>query len=659
MSRILLYILVFFTPFLFVQNTNELFEFPKMYFVYFVGSLFIVVTALGRLWGVGYDDRKVIIRGVFKGGLSFFVGLLVASFILSTLFSMHLYTSIWGYFSRFNGGLVSVLLFYGIYWSTKNVQPLIPQILRLVAFTMFPISVYAILQHFGLGGKWESDTTARAFATFGQPNWYSAYCAMVLPIILYFGFSEQRWFNRVGWFALFTLGFGGFWYAYSVSGIIGLIASLGLLLALNFKLVKKNWLTLAVVALICLVFALLNPGMFKQKIGDAFIDGEKFVQARLKKPADVAPQTIVATPPEIADSISIQYAVTDSGAIRKGIWKGALNLAISSPKIFLIGAGPETFPYEFQKFRPVSLNYSSEWNYILNKPHNYYLELLTQNGILGFLIYLAIIIKVLLVKHRLLTPVLFGLFVTNIFSWPTVSTSLLFWVLLALLDNNRMGISEGGGGRAPQDALLKVFRTSSLPRLTASIILITIYIFLGVQFGKHYLADLASKKSQKYFDQGNVQQALGYSDKSIKLNPYEPFYYRTWAKTFILQTTGQGIDTTNSLKALALKDMLQAQEMNPRNLSTLRGLVPLYYFLALQDVGSVAKNDATGNNIDHFYLEIAQNYYKNLSIDYPSDVGVLTLVAKYQKMLGLTIDYGNTVAQIKILRPDLLDWYLK
>lgn len=663
-SRILLYGLVFFTLFLFVQNTNELFEFPKMYFVYFAGSLLIVVTVLGRFWGARYNDRRLITRDVFKGDFSKLLGFFVGSFIVSTIFSTHPYTSIWGYFSRFNGGLVSVLIFFGIHWSTKKIQPSAPQILRIIALTVFPISIYAVLQHFGLGGKWESDTTARAFSTFGQPNWYCAYCAMVLPIILYFGLEDKNGrFNKIGWFMLFVLGFGGFWYSFSVSGILGLTVSLGLLMALSFNTVKKNWSTLVVVGSICLLFAFLNPGIFKQKINDAFIDGERFIQSLVKKPAEAVRQENMATSlgqggdsieGNGVDSVSVQYAVTDSGFIRKGIWKGALNLATSSPKVFLVGTGPETFPYEFQKFRPASLNYSSEWNYILNKPHNYYLELLTQNGVLGLLIYLAIVIKVLLAKHRFLTPALFGLFVTNIFSWSTVSTSLLFWIFLALLITD----DDKGEGRRSERLSAERLEEPSPPRIFVSIVLITAYIFLNVQFAKQYLADTASKRSQKYFDQGNVQQALEYASKSVKLNPNEPFYYRTRAKTYILQTTGQNIDTTNSLKALALKDMLKAQELNPQNLSTLRSLVPLYYFLSLKDISSATKEVASDVEIDPFYLGMMQYYYKSLVTNYPMDVGVLALVSKYQKMLGLTFDYENTVGQIKVLRPDLLDWYL-
>ncbi|MFA5776377.1 MAG: O-antigen ligase family protein [Patescibacteria group bacterium] len=637
-SRILLQCLVFITPFVFVQNTNELFEFPKMYFVYLVGSTLVMVSIV-------MTNKS----DVFKADFSKLLGLFVGSFIVSTIFSAHLYTSVWGYFSRFDGGLISILIFFGIYWSTKRIQPSTPQILRIVALTVLPISVYAILQHFGLGGKWESDTTTRAFSTFGQPNWYSAYCAMVLPIILYLGLEEKiRWISKVGWLLLFIFGFSGFWYSYSVSGILGLTVSMCLLLAFNFDAVKRSWSTLVVVTSICLLFAFLNPGIFKQKINDAFTDTitpllrvDK-IDTVTQAPAGFSVERVGGGRDDGSG-----YAVTDSGFIRKGIWRGALNLAISSPKTFLIGTGPETFPYEFQKFRPASLNYSSEWNYILNKPHNYYLELLTQNGIIGLVIYLAIVIKVLLTKHRFLAPALFGLFITNIFSWPTVSTSLLFWVFLALLT-----IDGGDGkGRRPEKLSPERFEGPFPSRLIMSILIITGYIFLNVQFAKQYLADTVSKKSQKYFEQGDVQKALECADKSVKLNPKEPFYYRTRAKTYILQTTGQNINATNSLKALALKDMLRARELNPQNLATLRGLVSLYYFLSLKDISSAT--------VDPFYLGMTQYYYKNLSTNYPTDVGVLVLVAKYQNMLGFTVDYQNTIGQIKTLRPDLLDWYLK
>ena len=71
---------------------------------------------------------------------------------------------------------------------------------------------------------------------------------------------------------------------------------------------------------------------------------------------------------------------------------------------------------------------------MFNKPHNYYLELFANTGFLGLLAYLILIFKMLRSKHTVIVPSLIALFVSNIFSWPTVATALLFWVFLALLE---------------------------------------------------------------------------------------------------------------------------------------------------------------------------------------------------------------------------------
>lgn len=711
-SRALLYGLIFLTPFIFTTNTNEVFEFPKMYFVYFAGALLALVTSLGRLWGLrGLEqkaDEEKKLCDTKPVGFTLLVGLCVASFIVSSIFSTHPYTSIWGYFSRFNGGLVSVLIFFGIYLSTLYLRPKTHDVLKTISFTLIPISIYATMQHFGFGGSWATDITVRAFSTFGQPNWYGAYCAVVLPIVLYLALENRRVKERSGWFLLFVIGFTGFWFSYSVSGILGLAVSLALVVLLNFKLTKGTWAPILAVASICLSVALVNPGIFKQKLSDALID-LRFTSPVSKdelrtKATDTttAPQTTVLQDSQIKvsnqtapDSLQpyqqstpnqqpelTNYRLTDSGFIRKGIWQGAVKLWHMSPKNFLLGTGPETFPYEFQKVRPTSLNYSSEWNYILNKPHNYYLELLAQNGLIGLLCYLAIIVKVLLKKHQIFTPALVGLFVTNIFGWPTVSTTLLFWIFLALLnlDNGQIrpvnddksrndykgyDVYNTGGMSQSKDFrdVNKVSHSSQVVVPTVAYILIPIlfvliYGYLSIQFTKQYLADMYSKASDSFFESGESGKALDFSTKSVTLNPNEPFYYRQRAKTYMLTTVGQLEDRTAYIKALAYKDVVTAYDLNPQNLATLRGEIPLYYFLALKDLSATAKNQSQDAQTDPYYLQVARAYYLNLSQNYPNDVGVQTQVAKYQKMLGLLNDNKNTVSRVRILRPDLLEWYL-
>ena len=692
----LVYGLLVLTPFLFSGAFNEAFEFPKMYFVYFVGSLLILLTVFGRLWGAGdgmktdeinqsptppsdrqYGKAAYLQHGFtcLHGGFNLLAGLFVFSFILSTIFSGHLYTSLWGYFSRFNGELVSVLIFFGLYWTILQLKPKTQSVLKSVALTVLPISLYSIMQHFGLGGTWTTDTTTRAFSTFGQPNWYATYCTMILPIVLYLALNykdlkqgsstpNKPSLLDFGWYGLYALGFAGFWFAYSVSGIIGLVTSSSLVLILNKSATLKNWRRLAVLLTVCCTIALTNPGIFKQRVDDVVKDivtshNKSTIQTSIgtdtlnssteNPPEEIPPIDQADLSPQAKPT---EYNLSDSGFIRKGIWEGTVELWLASPKNLLIGIGPEIFPYEFQFFRPASLNYSSEWNFILNKPHNYYLELLTQNGLLGLLIYLAIVVKVLLAKHPVLTPTLIGLFVTNIFGWPTVYTTLLFWIFLALLALKT----------SPTDLSIR----PSVPFKTVFTVLIVSFYFYGnILFGRQLLSDMFSKASESYFEAGESQKALDYNNKSLGLNPNEPFYYRQRAKTYVLTLVGQPKEQIDRIKALAYKDVTTAESLNPKNLATLRGNISLYYFLALKDlVDATANPDQIDQEVsvptptDPHYRKLADDYYTKLSQEYPNDVGLQTQIAKYQKLLGLKSEYNETLQKVKNLRPDLLDWYL-
>ncbi len=733
----LIYGLLFLTPFLFSSAFNEAFEFPKMHFVYFAGSLLILLAVLKRLWGSGdginncqltqavccnslhrkpslcsgrlhpppnggsftqgiiktdeldqsptfpndrqHDGFAYLHHGFVRlhGDYTLLAGLFVFSFILSTIFSSHLHTSTWGYFSRFNGGLVSVLIFFGLYWAILQIKPKAQDMLRMIALTILPISLYSIMQHFGLGETWTTDTTTRAFSTFGQPNWYATYCAMVLPIVLYFALNHKNLkqsssashkFSLLdyGWYVLYALGFTGFWFAYSISGIIGLITSSVLVLILNKGATLKNWRRLTILLAVCCAIALINLGIFKQRINDVLKDiltnhNQSIIQSStgtdmLNGPTGNPPENIPSanqTDPSQQTKLA-QYNLSDSGFIRKGIWKGTIKLWTASPKNLLIGTGPETFPYEFQFFRPASLNYSSEWNFILNKPHNYYLELLAQNGLLGLLIYLAIVAKVLLAKHPTLTPGLAGLFVINIFGWPTVYATLLFWTFLALLALKTN----------PPDPTTGQL---SVPLRTAlTLLIVSLYLYANILFGRQILADMFSKASDNYFGMGESQNALAYSNKSVELNRNEPYYYRQRAKTYILTLVGQPKEQTEHIKALAYNDILTATNLNPKNLATLRGNISLHYFLALEDLVNTANNFGRADSdtpatisTDPRYLSLASDYYTILSRNYPNDVGVQTQVAKYQKLLGLKSEYEETLQKVEGLRPDLLVWYLR
>ena len=400
------------TPLIFVSNTNELYEFPKMFFVYFLGVVIVSSFLIYRV----FRPKPLKFPSIF-------VLLVLFSTVLSTIFSEHLYTSVWGYYTRFNGGLVSVLVFFGIYFSAVNLfsKEDLCKLLKFSLLPIIPISIYGISQHYGFQFLWGESPVGRAFSTFGQPNWLAQYIGMLLLVCLFLVVSEGR---SIFWSAVYLLGFGCLWFTYSVSGLVGCVTGFCVFMVLFFRSKKFDKGTLRVVLLLVFVsvlIAVFNLGLFKDRLHDVFYDMRKLFSR-----TETYALEETTTPQD--------YKISDPGFIRFGLWKGTWQLITSSPKVFFLGTGPETYPYAFQPFRPRQLNYSSEWDFVFNKPHNYYLQIWSEFGLFGLAVGLLIISWTLRKAASFLLPGFVAFYVSNFFGWPVVATSLLFWLWLAYLE---------------------------------------------------------------------------------------------------------------------------------------------------------------------------------------------------------------------------------
>lgn len=423
--RRIFYILVFFTPLVYSNLTKEIFEFNKMFFVYFLGTTAIF------LFIVSYVIKPFKLKTP-----NIFVLLFVATNLGATILSSHFYTSVWGYYSRFNGGMVSILVFFGLYFAGMHVldydkKDFNEKLWYAAALALIPIGLFSLLQLITLG------TNTRVYSTFGQPNWLAAYVTMLMPLTL-FRATRHRGLSSVFFYSLFILGFVSMWLSYSLSGLLGFLSGILAFLYINKKLFLKNTQNLKqliVVLLVCIGFAFLTPGIYRQKAKDVFFDVNKVWKIRSMEQSVSNENTLNRDSADIELSIvGSNEQISDPGFIRTHLWKGTLSLATATSKNFLVGTGPETFTYEFQDYRPKELNYSSEWNYILNKPHNYYLEILAESGIFALAFYIGIIFWSVRKKHPFITPGLIAFFVTNFFGFPVVGTSLLFWVFVGGLN---------------------------------------------------------------------------------------------------------------------------------------------------------------------------------------------------------------------------------
>jgi len=187
--------------------------------------------------------------------------------IISTLLSSNFYTSFFGYYSRFNDGLLSHIVLFGLYFVgiNKLEKEDFEKILKILIFTILPISFLGLSQYFS--------GVERVYSTLGQPNWLAQYLSMLLLLVLYLIFKEDLKKLKI-WFVIYVLGFYCLWVTYSTSGILSFFAgSLILLTGIIKERNKEEHFTikLALILFVTFLIAFLNLGMFKDKLNDAFL----------------------------------------------------------------------------------------------------------------------------------------------------------------------------------------------------------------------------------------------------------------------------------------------------------------------------------------------------------------------------------------------------
>ena len=136
-------VLLAFTPLFFITSTEEIFEFNKMCLVYGL------TIAVAGAWAVKMlSERKIIWAKTF---FDLPLVLFYLSQLAATLFSMHPWTSIFGYYARFNAGLLPLTCYLILYYAlVSNFK--VSDLKRLFKWTFiaaFLVSLWGILEHFG------------------------------------------------------------------------------------------------------------------------------------------------------------------------------------------------------------------------------------------------------------------------------------------------------------------------------------------------------------------------------------------------------------------------------------------------------------------------------------------------------------------------------
>ncbi|MDE2589300.1 MAG: O-antigen ligase family protein [Patescibacteria group bacterium] len=392
------YLLFLFVPLIFVGDTSELFEFNKMWLT------FILTLVIGGAWiSKMIVERRFLLKRTM---LDIPIGLFLLSQIISTIFSMDRHISWWGYYSRFNGGLLSTITYIFLYYAfvTNVVKKYVNRMLLVTVSSGIITALWGLPSHFGYDPTcylfrgtfdvacWTSafQPQVRMFSTLGQPDWFGAYLSIVIPLALFYAFDsmwKKRWITTV-FFALVSLLFyADLIFANSKSTFVAMIVGFVFMFAaLIFNarriLTKFYGLWIAIVLLAVTTFI----------IGTPFAQLSKYSLAgMLPAPAPTqqkATSTATSASSPTANAITGEIGGTDSGKIRELVWRGAIEAWLHHP---FFGTGVETFAFAYYQYRPAAHNLTSEWDYLYNKAHNEYLNYLATTGAFGLLTYLGII----------------------------------------------------------------------------------------------------------------------------------------------------------------------------------------------------------------------------------------------------------------------------
>ena len=138
------YLLLFLVPLFFLTTTSELFEFPKIILTYYLAT---IITAA---WAADCILQKRLIFRRTPLDVPLLIFLITQSF--SFFFSISTHVSWYGYYSRFNGGLASLITSALLCWAAVTYMDR-RSTLKSIAYCLVPsallVSIYGALEHFG------------------------------------------------------------------------------------------------------------------------------------------------------------------------------------------------------------------------------------------------------------------------------------------------------------------------------------------------------------------------------------------------------------------------------------------------------------------------------------------------------------------------------
>ena len=485
--------------------------------------------------------------------MDIFVLAFLAVAILSAIFSVDKNSSIYGFYGRFNNGLLGLLSLGALYFLiTNNVGEKkieISKILKLFLWSSFLIILTGYFSVFSVWAKINN--------------------LIPLPQTM-----VQQTFNPVAgsleglsvFLAVFTVFLTGLLLVRKEKNTLLwplFAASLVLMVLIDFT---PAWVVVLTTLVLLVGFSLWQR-LFKENVN------------RLLIPIFLIIITAVLIPFRIVDlNLPQEQTLAQSTS-----WQVGFKGATDSVKAGFLGSGLSTFYYDFAKEKPAEINQTWLWQIRFDRAGNYVAETLGTSGFLGLISYLGLVAIFLLISWFVIgrqfnsLPLLLAflaLVVGNFVYYQNNALAFMFWLALGLaVISWQRPVSEKTVSFKNFPELSLVFSTLTI---VLGVIILVLYFF-GVKF---YLADVNYSKSLVLLG----DERIAIMEKAVKLNASLPQYRSALARVYladVLLETKKPAAEQDSVKiqnrvAQAINQAMIATSLQPNQVANWEVLGVIY-----------------------------------------------------------------------------------
>ncbi len=494
LNKVPFYLLLFLLPLFFLPFAQSVLGYPKQTLL-----LFLVFLSLIGWLGKQFVQGKIIIR---ENKLAYFLLIFILlAFFLSAVFSLWPAASFFGWPLSIADSFItlfSLLLLVFLFVNTFQAEKEIFSALLLLLVSGALSGLFLLLQLYGIFIFPFDFAKNFSFNTIGSVYQAVLFLVLLLPISLVFAFRIKK---PIFWLILFILLASVILADFSYAWIVLL---LGILILAIFGLTGSQGKIR--VSLTAFLMVLLVLSVF-------------FIFFPLRLPG--FPILPLQVSPGIIAEMDILRGVYSEGV-----------------KNILLGTGPGTFIFDYSQYHSHLLNLTIFWGTRFSSGSSEFLDWFITKGILvgvsllflvGLMIYFGfkgmikaespLGIRLGLLASAVALAVAGFLFSFNISLW------FIFWIIMAGLFFYHSKTREIN----LDSQFRRVFFSAVL--LVTIIIGMVLFLFQG----QNYLAEIRYSRGIKFFQQGDIDQAIDSIQGAASLNPSVDIYWRDLAQLYLAQ----------------------------------------------------------------------------------------------------------------------------